>query len=118
MLYLEPLFDRVLIKRKVLTKTQGGIFLPETSKEAKVSIGEVVSIGEDCCTLKPGDVVTFGKYSSHAVDTKETDLYGLDIKGDEEHEMLMIIEADALCIVRQKLVSDFVRGDFSEVENG
>lgn len=103
MLYLEPLFDRVLIKRKKLTQTQGGIFLPETSKEAKVSLGEVVCVGEDCVTLKAGDVITFGKYSSHAVDTKETDLYGLAIDSDENHEMLMIIEADALCIVREGL---------------
>lgn len=105
MLCLEPLFDRVLIKRKILTKTQGGIFLPETSKEAKVSIGEVVSVGEDCVTLKAGDVVTFGKYSSHAVDTKETDLYGLEITADGEHEMLMILEADALCIVREEVAN-------------
>lgn len=99
MLSLTPLFDRVLIKRKIVTKTQGGIILPETSKEAKVSMGEVVAVGEDCVTLKQGDIVTFGKYSSHGVDNKETSLYGLDIPIEEDYEMLMIIEADALCIV-------------------
>ncbi len=98
---LEPLFDRVLIKRKILTKTQGGIILPDTSKEAKVSIGEVISVGEDCVSLKPGDIITFGKYSSHAIDTKETDLYGLALSIGEDHEMLMIIEADALCIIKE-----------------
>jgi len=100
MFNLEPLFDRVLIKRKKLTRTQGGIILPESSKEAKVSIGEVIAVGEDCVTLKMGDLITFGKYSSHSVDTQETDLYGLKVDMDEDHEMLMIIEADALCIVR------------------
>lgn len=113
MLALEPLFDRVLIKRKILTKTSGGIFLPETSKEAKVSMGEVIAVGEDCATLKPGDIVTFGKYSSHSVDLQETKLYGLEVEKDEEHELLMIIEADALCILNK--IPEEVE---QEVDNG
>ncbi len=42
---IKPLFDNVLVKPvKAETKTAGGLYLPETSKE-KPQIGEIVAVG-------------------------------------------------------------------------
>lgn len=71
-----PLLDRVLVKQDdEPQKTEGGIFLPETAKEApqwgtvvKVGPGKVLDNGEKRpMTVKEGDKVIFGKYSGSKV---------------------------------------------------
>jgi chaperonin GroES len=93
---IQPLGDRVLIKRlEAEEKTKGGIVLPDTAKE-KPQKGEVVSVGKgkilDNGNLQPlevkkGDIVLFGKYSGVEVDYKE-----------EEH--LILKEEDILAILK------------------
>ena len=92
---IRPLNNRVLIKRiEELTRTPGGLFLPDTAKEKPIE-GEVLAIGEgrvdDNGKLVPmavsvGDRVVFSKYS------------GTEIKL-EGKEYLLMREDDILGIV-------------------
>lgn len=92
---LRPLSDNVLVKRlKSEAVTSGGIFLPESSQD-KTQTGVVEAVGagkilEDGSlrtpSIKPGDVVMFGKYS------------GNDIELDSQ-EYLIIKESDILGII-------------------
>ncbi len=91
---IKPLSDRVLIKRlDAAETTPGGIVLPDTAKE-KPQRGEVIAVGcgkrlEDgtrhTLSVKPGDVVLFGKYAGTEIKVdgnkhtimKESELLGL-----------------------------------------
>jgi chaperonin GroES len=95
-LNVEPLYDRVVIKRlDAEEKSKGGLYIPEANKE-KPQRGEVYAIGigrmmEDA-SIKPlivkiGDLVLFGKYA------------GAEIELDGEKYIIMR-EDDILGIVR------------------
>jgi chaperonin GroES len=71
-----PLGERVLVKQdEEVQKTEGGIYLPETAKEApqwgvvvRVGTGKVLDNGDvRPLTLKEGDKIIFGKYSGSKV---------------------------------------------------
>ncbi len=73
---ITPLGDRVLVKQDdEPQKTEGGIFLPETAKEApqwgtvvRTGPGKKLESGEiSKLTVKEGDKVIFGKYSGTKV---------------------------------------------------
>lgn len=74
---LVPLFDRVLIqKSEAITKTKGGIVLPEKA-QAKVLQGTVVAIGPGArnnkgehvpLSVKIGDVVLLPEYGGTKVE--------------------------------------------------
>ena len=90
-----PLLDRVLVKQDdEPQKTEGGIFLPETAKEApqwgtivRVGPGKVLENGElRKMTVKEGDKVIFGKYS------------GTNIKLDDQ-EYLVMREEDVMGVL-------------------
>lgn len=93
---LQPLSDRVLVKRLELEeKTAGGLFIPDTAKE-KPSRGEVVAVGPGRVTeegktlpmnVKKGDLVLFSKYAGTEITI-----------GDEEH--LVMREDDLLAIIK------------------
>lgn len=90
-----PLGDRVLVKQDdEPQKTEGGIFLPETAKEAP-QWGTIVRIGpgkmdeagkRHPLTVKEGDKVIFGKYS------------GTKVKMGQD-ELLFMREEDIMAIV-------------------
>jgi chaperonin GroES len=92
---IRPLNNRVLIKRiEELTRTPGGLFLPDTAKEKPIE-GEVLAVGEGRVddngklvpmAVKVGDRVVFSKYS------------GTEIKLEGE-EFLLMREDDILGIV-------------------
>jgi chaperonin GroES len=73
---LEPLDDRVVVRRlEAEEKTAGGILLPDTAKE-KPQRGEIVAAGPGkmlengkraAMEVKVGDTVLFGKYSGSEV---------------------------------------------------
>lgn len=77
-----PLGDRVLVRQDEEPQmSEGGIYLPETAKEAP-QWGEIVAVGSGKqldngdnrpLTLKVGDKVIFGKYSGTkvSVDSQE-----------------------------------------------
>ena len=66
-LKIKPLADRVLVEpAQAEEKTAGGIIIPDTAKE-KPQKGTIVAVGpgkkDEPMTVKPGDVVLYGKYS-------------------------------------------------------
>jgi chaperonin GroES len=91
---VRPLEDRVLIKPIAPeTKTESGIYLPETAKEKPMQ-GKVVAVGPGKLldngervkpTVKKGDTVVFGKYAGTEIEIKnikhmimrESELLGL-----------------------------------------
>lgn len=92
---IKPLHDRVLVRRvEELTKTSGGIIIPDTAKEKPlegvveaVGTGKIAPDGKVIAlTVKEGDKVLFGKYA------------GTEIKLDGE-SFLMIREEDLLGIL-------------------
>ena len=93
---LQPLNDRLLIKRlESEEKTAGGLYIPDTAKE-KPSKGQVVAVGPGkvddngnriALTVKKGDMVLFNKYAG-----TEVKLDGIDHLVMCEEDVLAIIE--------------------------
>jgi chaperonin GroES len=94
---IQPLHDRVIVKRiDEGEQVRGGIIIPDSAKE-KPQEGEVVAVGlgkykEDgsrqALDVKAGDRVLFGKYSSS------------EIKVDGE-ELLIMREDEILGIIKR-----------------
>jgi chaperonin GroES len=92
---LQPLHDRVLVRRiEQDEKTAGGIIIPDTAKE-KPQQGEVLAVGPGArdesgktlpMSVKPGDVILFGKWS------------GTEVKLEGE-ELLVMKESDIIGIM-------------------
>jgi len=93
---IQPLFDRVLVKRlEIEEKTAGGIFIPDTAKEKPV-LGEVIAVGPGRVSeegkvvptsLKKGDIVLFTKY------------VGNEVPGDDD--LVIMTEDNILATVKQ-----------------
>lgn len=93
---LEPLGDKVIVRRiEAEATTAGGIVLPESARE-KPRQGKVLSVGDGA--LRPsgvraspqvaeGDVVLFGPYSG-----SEVTIDGLPVVILSESEILAIID--------------------------
>lgn len=87
---LQPLHDRVIIKRlESETKSAGGIVIPDTAKEKPMK-GEVIAVGKGrtldngqlvAPTVKPGDKVLIGKYAGS--EFKIDDVEYVAVKEDE-----------------------------------
>ena len=93
---VRPLHDKILVKRdEAQSKTESGIFLPESSKD-KPKTGVIEAVGNGNLntdtgariplTLKKGDKVIFTSYS------------GTEIKLDGQ-EFLMMSEEDVLAVI-------------------
>lgn len=73
---LRPLMNRVLVKKaEPLTKTKGGILLPE-SKQEQLNFGVVVAVGPGRhldngqirpCSVKEGDTVLLPEYNGSKI---------------------------------------------------
>lgn len=59
---LEPLFSRIIVKRKEV-KNYGSIIIPESAKQMQATEGEVIAVGSEVTDIEAGDIVFFGKYS-------------------------------------------------------
>ncbi len=89
---LQPLQDRVLVKRlEAGEQVKGGIIIPDSAKEKPME-GEVIAVGngkvkedgsKQPLELKTGDRILFGKYS------------GTEVKIEDE-EFLIMREDDIL----------------------
>ena len=91
---IQPLGNRVLIRRSKKETSKGGIFLPDTAQE-KPKEGEVLAVGPgkmnergevETLAIKKGDRVLFGSYA------------GTEVKGDEK-ELLILSEDEILGII-------------------
>lgn len=61
---ITPLADRVVATREAAkTKTNGGLYLPETAKEKPVA-ATVQAVGPDVKSLKKGDRIVYKEYST------------------------------------------------------
>jgi co-chaperonin GroES (HSP10) len=93
----KPLADRVLIRtEKEVTKTAGGIIIPETAETRDTKIGIVVSVGEGIYTndgvkipmsVKPGDKVMMPMVGT----AQKIKLGDEDYLLFREQELLMVI---------------------------
>lgn len=93
---IQPLHDRVIVKRiDEGEQVRGGIIIPDSAKE-KAQEGEVIAAGEgryrkdgsrQAMNVKAGDRVLFGKYSS-----SEVTVDGEELLIMREDEILGIIE--------------------------
>ena len=91
-----PLYDRVLVKRvEIENRTASGLVIPETATE-KPQQAEVIAVGNGRLnkknellplTVKPGDIVLFGKYTGD-----EVKLDGVEHLIMREQDILAIIE--------------------------
>ncbi|MEE4377867.1 MAG: co-chaperone GroES [Candidatus Competibacteraceae bacterium] len=94
---LQPLYDRVVVRRKEEErKTAGGIVIPDSATEKPIR-GEVIAIGSGKVLdngdnrpldVKVGDEVLFGKYS------------GTEVKVDNE-ELVVMREDDIMAIIEK-----------------
>jgi chaperonin GroES len=92
---LQPLGDRIVVKRdEGNEKTEGGIYLPDSAKD-KPTRGTVVSIGDGKLLedgsrselqVKEGDVVLFTSYAGENIEI-----------GDQEY--LLMSESDVLAVI-------------------
>ena len=78
---IKPLGERLLVLREeVEEKSSGGIILTESYQE-KPNKGEVRAIGDDVTTVKVGDTIVFGKYSSNeTLQVDDDELIILELK--------------------------------------
>src|SRR5688572_19481964 len=93
---IRPLHDKILVKRDAAeTKTESGIFLPETSKD-KPKTGTIEAVGTGALntetgeriplSVKKGDRVIFSSYS------------GTEVKLDGQ-DLLIMAEDDILAVI-------------------
>lgn len=90
---LRPLRDCLLVKQveNMDKKTEGGIYLPDTAKEDRPQVGEVLAAGPGRVTaegktvpmeVKKGDYIFFGKFSGtdagkNLIILREDDVLGI-----------------------------------------
>lgn len=94
---IQPLGNRVLVRRKQAQTSKGGILLPESAQE-KPKEGEVVAIGPgkrdehgnlNKMHVSVGDKVLFGSYAGSEVKSEEPNVQYLIMT---EEEILGILE--------------------------
>ncbi|HRS53468.1 MAG TPA: co-chaperone GroES [Bacteroidales bacterium] len=90
-LNIKPLADRVIIEPAAAEeKTAGGIIIPDTAKE-KPQKGKVIAAGkgkkDEPMTVKPGDMVLYGKYAG-----TEITIDGKDYLIMRESDIVAIVE--------------------------
>lgn len=97
---LQPLADRVLVKReeKEATKSAGGIIIPDTAQKEKSKIGMVLAVGPGRVsdegrliptTIKPGSKVVFNAGWDNEVDM-----------GEKDEEYFLVRESDILAVIK------------------
>ena len=86
---VRPLVDRVLVKissETSETKTQGGIYIPETAQE-KTQDGVVVAVGpSEDIKVKEGDRVIYDKFAGTPIKIEAED--HLILKAKEIHAVI------------------------------
>lgn len=82
---LQPLADRIVIKKvEAETKSSAGILLPDSAQKKSLS-GEVLSIGSEVKEVKVGDVVLYAQYGPVEI---------------EDEGLVVVKEEDVLAVVK------------------
>ena len=100
---IEPLYDRILVKRiEAEERTKGGLYIPDNAKEKQLE-GIVIEVGEGRFVpatggmadlrIRPGDRVLFGKYSGTEVE-------------HQGQEYLLIAEQEILARINREFDED------------
>lgn len=108
---VRPMYDRIVVRRvAALSRTKGGIIIPETAKEKPIE-GIVVAVGHGRwvaglpdlkpLVLQPGDVILFAKTAGHEV-----------ILNEVEH---VIMREDEVLTVISRVVRDPVTELMSKI---
>src|SRR3989338_11357995 len=95
-----PIADRVLVKReeKEVTKSAGGIIIPDTAQKEKSKIGTVVAVGPGRTndegqlipnSIKPGSKIIFNAGWDNEVDM-----------GEKDEEYFLVKESDILAVIK------------------
>ncbi|EDW73079.1 10 kDa heat shock protein, mitochondrial [Drosophila tropicalis] len=91
-----PMLDRILIQRaEALTKTKGGIVLPEKSV-GKVLEGTVVAVGPGTRNVTTGNHIPIGVKEGDRVLLPEFGGTKVNLEGDDKKEFLLFRESDIL----------------------
>ena len=92
---IQPLGNRVLVRRREAKATKGGILLPDSAQE-KSKVGDVIAVGpgkrDEDGNLLPmhvevGNQVLFSAYA------------GTEVKDEKEEEFLIVTEDDILGVL-------------------
>lgn len=94
----KPLFDNVVVQKiPPPTKTDGGLFLPQSSDDFKYIRGKVLAVGKGSffangerklLSVKIGDIVLLQRYAGQAVTIDK-----------DQKEYLFIKESDVIAII-------------------
>jgi chaperonin GroES len=72
---IQPLGENILIQsEKIETRTDAGIYLPETANQERSQLGKVIAVGEsDKIKVKAGQKVVFRRYGGEEVKVDGTE---------------------------------------------
>lgn len=104
---LKMRLTRVLVHR-VLPTSRGLILLPDSSQEKKISIGKVLDVGPDCEATEVDQMVLFGRYAPHKLDSFELEAAGIFCGENEEY--LILNEEDIMCEVTKEEMKGVANG--------
>lgn len=85
---IEPVGDKVVVKRDEVESTIGRIYIPESAREEK-HVATVLAVGPRVERIRPGDRVLVGKYAG-----EEVEFNGNPVTFVTSEDIHMIIEDD------------------------
>jgi chaperonin GroES len=85
---LQPIFSRIIIKRKEIDKI-GSIIVPVSAESMKATEGTVLAVGDEVDIVSEGDTVFFGKYTGAEIE-----------RGGQKY--IVCNEEDIIAIVHKK----------------
>jgi chaperonin GroES len=98
-----PMNKRVLIEPESrVTKTKGGIIIPETANQKTPTKGKIIAISDDCfefsvVDLDIGDNVLFSKFSG-------VEIFVPNEEGVGDRVLLLVKADDILAVIKKKEV--------------
>lgn len=103
----KPLFGRVLIKREIQTKTEGGVIVPDSiAKRHSRCEGVIIATGHTCDeAVKVGMHVVFGKHAGAWLDNTYSLAKNpngqIGVKDNDDGTLFICQDEDLLAIIEQ-----------------
>lgn len=90
---IEPLYDRVLVEKDDMSKSESGLFhMPDTVK-GRASTGTVVAVGPGRYSVEKGEIIPITLKAGDRVFVKAFDGYILNY---EDHEVFVFTESEII----------------------